>query len=76
MSTSAPVSRSYDELPEMLSVRQAAEVIGVSGSVLYEEIAAGRFTLVTKIGKRMKVPLRRLLRWIDESADRPMEPVE
>lgn len=52
-----------------LSVPEAAEVIGVSPSKMYEVVKIQGFPLV-KLGKRLLVSRKGLERWIEEQAQR------
>ena len=55
---------SWDELPLMLSIPDAAKVIGISRSNMYQLIHAEGF-VVTTIGSRYLIPKQALKEWID-----------
>ncbi len=60
-----------DQLPEMLTVEEAASVLRISRSRAYEAVAAYQRTAgaeglpVIRIGRSLRVPRRSLLAWID-----------
>ncbi|MBA2304708.1 MAG: helix-turn-helix domain-containing protein [Acidobacteria bacterium] len=63
---------SFDELPEMLRVEEAASVLRIGRSAAYDavtqfEVTGGRQGIpCIRIGRTFRVPRRALLRWIDE----------
>jgi excisionase family DNA binding protein len=63
---------SFDELPEMLTVEEAAAVLRIGRSAAYAEVArfeatGGRHGIpCVRIGRTLRVPKRALLRWIEE----------
>lgn len=60
------------ELPDNLSVRAAAEWVGVSDDALYDEIRARRLR-VKRVGRRIVVPKAWLLEWRDAPDPREVE---
>lgn len=62
----------FEELPEMLRVEEAAEVLRISRTRAYEEVSRfqhsdGGFGLPSiRIGRSLRVPKKALIRWIDE----------
>lgn len=52
-----------------LSVPEAAEIIGVSPSKMYEVVKIQGFPLV-KLGKRLLVSRKGLERWVEEQAEK------
>ena len=57
------VFTSYDELPLRLNVKQLAELLGVSDSIVYELIQEDDFPSL-RIGKRIVIPKEELRKWI------------
>lgn len=57
------IYKSYDELPLLLNVKQLADLLGVSGSSVYELIQEDDFPSL-RIGKRIVVPKEELRQWI------------
>jgi excisionase family DNA binding protein len=56
---------------ELLSVRQAASLLGIGTSTLYSAIAAGRFPVAAvRVDRRMKLPRRRLIQWLEGEGSR------
>lgn len=53
----------------LLRPAEAAEVLGISRSSVYQMLAAGQLPLV-RVGQSMRVPLRELERWIGTRLDR------
>jgi excisionase family DNA binding protein len=51
------------QVPKLVSVCQAAEILGVSRSTLYELIAAGAFPHI-KIGRTIRVPRDAIDDWV------------
>lgn len=59
------------DLPELLSVRQAAEFLGIGVSTLYAALAEGRVPVTPiRVGRTMKLPRRGLERWLSAVASR------
>ena len=62
---------SFDELPEMLRVEEAARALRIGRSAAYEAVAQFEVTggeqgiPCIRIGRTLRVPRRALLRWID-----------
>jgi excisionase family DNA binding protein len=60
-----------DQLPDMLTVEEAAKVLRISRSRAYEAVAtfqrtAGEYGLPSiRIGRSLRVPKRSLLAWIE-----------
>ena len=73
----------FDELPEMLTVEEAAKVLRIGRSAAYAGVAQfeatdGRFGIpCVRIGRTLRVPKRALMRWIEEQsggfADQPFD---
>lgn len=57
--------KNFDELPVMLSVAQAAEVLGISTVSLYKLIKKDNSFPVVQLGRRKTVPKEHLKNWID-----------
>jgi excisionase family DNA binding protein len=63
---------SFEELPEMLRVEEAASVLRIGRSAAYAGVAQfeatdGRFGIpCMRIGRSVRVPKRALVRWIEE----------
>jgi hypothetical protein len=61
----------FEELPEMLRVEEAAELLRISRSRAYAEVGLYQSTdgasglPSIRIGRTLRVPKRALLRWID-----------
>ena len=55
--------KNYDELPLMLSVSQAAKVLGISRTSTYDLVKEKDFPSIT-IGSRIVVPKEELILWI------------
>ncbi len=62
------VYKSYDELPLMLSVADAASVLGISRAGAYELAHSEGFPAV-RIGNRIVIPRDRFLLWIERQCD-------
>ena len=60
-----------DATPERLLLRptEAADVLGIGNSKLYELIAAGVIPTV-RVGSRLRVPLEALRHWIRQETER------
>lgn len=60
-----------DQLPDMLTVEEAAKVLRISRSRAYEAVATFQRTAgadglpVIRIGRSLRVPKRSLLAWIE-----------
>lgn len=61
---------SFDDMPMMLSVPQAAEVLGISAVSLYKLIRNDNSFPVVAIGRRKSVPKEQLKIWIDTNSKR------
>ena len=57
------IYKSYDELPLLLNVKQLADLLGVSDSIVYELIQEDGFPSL-HIGKRIVIPKEELRVWI------------
>ena len=62
--------KSFDELPLMLSVPEAAEVLGISAVSLYKLIRSDNSFPVIVMGRRKSVPKEQLKTWIDTNSKR------
>ena len=60
----------FDDMPMMLSVPQAAEVLGISAVSLYKLIRNDNSFPVVAIGRRKSVPKEQLKIWIDTNSKR------
>ena len=58
------VYKNYDELPLMLSVPEAAAVLGISRAGAYELVRSDGFPAL-KIGSRIVVPKERFIEWVN-----------
>ena len=58
--------KSYDELPLFLNAEMVANVLGVSSTVCYELMHAGKLP-VLRIGSRLIVPKEKFLEWIEKN---------
>ncbi len=55
----------------VLSVAEAAEIVGVSRSFLYERVQAGELESY-KLGRLRKIPRVALDRWLQEQAEKAL----
>lgn len=55
------------EMPVMLLVNQAAEVLGISNVSLYKLIEKDKSFPVVQLGRRKSIPKEQLKEWIDEN---------
>lgn len=62
--------KSFDELPLMLSVPEAAEVLGISAVSLYKLIRNDNSFPVVAMGRRKCVPKEQLKSWIETNSKR------
>jgi excisionase family DNA binding protein len=66
---------SFDELPDMLRVEEAANVLRIGRSAAYSavsqyQVTGGRAGIpCIRIGRSVRVPKRALLRWIEAQTD-------
>ena len=58
--------KSYDELPLFLNAEMVANVLGVSSTVCYEMMHAGKLPVI-RIGNRLIVPKEKFLEWIEKN---------
>ncbi len=59
------IYKSFDELPIMLSVTEAATVLGISRTSAYELVKGNDFPSI-KVGSRIVVPKEELQKWIQK----------
>lgn len=64
------VYKDFDEMPVMLSVPEAAEVLGISAVSLYKLIRNDNSFPVVVMGRRKSVPKEQLKIWIDTNSKR------
>ena len=57
--------KNFDEMPVMLSVAQAAEVLSISSVSLYKLIGKDKFFPVVQLGRRKSIPKEQLKIWIN-----------
>ena len=57
-------------MPVMLSVNQAAEVLGISNVSFYKLIEKDKSFPVVQLGRRKYIPKEQLKEWIDEKSKR------
>lgn len=62
--------KSFDELPLMLPVPEAAEVLGISAVSLYKLIRNDNSFPVVVMGRRKSVPKEQLKSWIETNSKR------
>lgn len=62
--------KNFDEMPVMLSVNQAAEVLGISNVSFYKLIEKDKSFPVVQLGRRKYIPKEQLKEWIDEKSKR------
>lgn len=60
----------FDDMPMMLSVPQAAQVLGISDVSLYKLIRNDNSFPVVAMGRRKSVPKEQLKIWIDINSKR------
>ena len=59
---------SIEELPLTLNVREAAEVLRISKSKVYELAQSESFPAI-RIGKRVVIPRDKLIQWMNNQAE-------
>lgn len=59
-----------DSGKQMLSVNQAAEVLGISNVSLYKLIEKDKSFPVVQLGRRKSIPKEQLREWIDKKSKR------
>lgn len=59
--------KNFEEMPVMLTVAQAAEVIGISTVSLYKYISKDKTFPVLQIGRRKTIPKIQLQEWIEKN---------
>lgn len=64
------VYKDFDAMPVMLSVNQAAEVLGISNVSLYKLIEKDKSFPVVQLGRRKSISKEQLKEWIDEKSKR------
>lgn len=62
--------KNFDDMPVMLSVPEAAEVLGISAVSLYKLIRNDNSFPVVAMGRRKSVPKEQLKFWIDTNSKR------
>ena len=62
--------KNFDDMPVMLSVPEAAEVLGISAVSLYKLIRNDSSFPVVIMGRRKSVPKEQLKAWIDSNCTR------
>ncbi len=62
--------KDFDEMPVILSVVQAAEVLGISSVSLYKLIDKDKSFPVVQLGRRKSIPKEQLKIWIDINSKR------
>ena len=62
--------KNFDEMPVMLSVPEAAEVLGISAVSLYKLIRDDNSFPVVVMGRRKSVPKEQLKSWIETNSKR------
>lgn len=62
--------KDFDEIPVMLSVPEAAEVLGISAVSLYKLIRNDNSFPVVQLGRRKCIPKEQLKTWIDANSKR------
>ncbi|MGN1419944.1 MAG: helix-turn-helix domain-containing protein [Eubacterium sp.] len=62
--------KDFEEMPVMLSVAQAAEVLGISSVSLYKLIDKNKSFPVVQLGRRKCIPKEQLKAWIDANSKR------
>lgn len=62
------IYKSFDELPIMLSVTEAATVLGISRTSAYELVKGNDFPSI-KVGSRIVVPKEELQKWIQKQLE-------
>lgn len=62
--------KNFDEMPVMLSVNQAAEVLGIFNVSLYKLIEKDKSFPVVQLGRRKSIPKEQLKEWIYEKSKR------
>lgn len=65
--------KNFDELPLTLSVYQVADLLNISLRVAYALTKQKGFPAVRVGERRLVIPRDRLLQWLNESADKPVE---
>ena len=58
--------KSFDEMPMFISIPQAAKILLVSETFLYDFIRKNESFPVVQMGRRKFVPTKDLKEWIDE----------
>jgi len=64
MSETSKISNRQKNEPELLRVIEAADLLGLSRTKVYEMTSRGEIPVI-RIGTAVRVPRRRLLQWID-----------
>lgn len=58
------MSKIYSNYPDVLNVADIQEILGIGRKQAYELVHSGQFH-VTKVGKRIKISKRILIKWIE-----------
>ena len=61
---------SFDEMPVMLSVTEAADALGISKTTLYALVKKDKTFPAVMMGKRITIPKQKLMEWIDKKSER------
>lgn len=61
-------AKSVEELPLLLSVMEAATVMGLARNKMYELVHRTDFPLI-RLGKSMRIPRDLLLTWLEKQAN-------
>ena len=59
---------SLDEMPDPMTITEAARVVGVAEALMYREAREGRL-YARRIGRRLLVPKAGFVRWLDGTED-------
>ena len=63
-----PTYTNIEDLPLTLKAREAAEVLRISKSKVYE-LARTEFFPAVRIGKRVVIPRDKLIQWMNDQAE-------
>lgn len=64
------IYNNFEDVPIIMSVPQAAEILGISAVSLYKLIQKDKAFPVIKIGRRKTVPKEQLRIWIENNCKR------
>ena len=62
--------KSFDEMPMVISIPQAAEVLGVTPPCIYTIIEKDPTFPVLPLGRRRVIPTEQLKKWVEENCKR------